>query len=273
MSMRNPEKTIIILFMAVFLPLALGAQAQSTQTKKTAAAGQKPDIVLVHGAWADGSCWQEVIPILQRSGYKVTAAQLPLVNFTDDVAFAKRLIEGQKGQVVVVGHSYGGAIITEAATNNPNVKALVYVAAFAPDKGESLKSLQDKFAKMPIGDAVMPDAGGFLYLDPAKFHDVFAQDLSEKQTAVLAAEQKPFFNKSFEATVKDPAWKTIPSWFLITTADHAIDPNQQRFEAKRMGSHVTEIKASHVPMLSQPKAVAKIIDEAAKEEMAMSETE
>ncbi|MDB5050114.1 MAG: hypothetical protein JWO30_3185 [Fibrobacteres bacterium] len=267
MRTQHSGMKLLVLIAIVFMPLAAGAQAKSN------GAGQKPAIVLIHGAWADGSCWQEVIPILQKSGYKVQAAQLPLANFAEDIAFARRLIESQKGQVVVVGHSYGGAVMTEAASKNKNVKALVFVSAFAPDAGESLKSLQDKFAKMPIGDAVMPDAAGFLYIDPAKFHDVFAQDLPEKQTAVLAAVQKPFFNQSFEAPAKDPAWKTVPSWFLISTADHAIDPNQQRFEAKRMSAHITEVKSSHLPMLSKPKEVAKIIEAAATEETAMANPE
>jgi len=223
----------------------------------------KPTIVLIHGAWADGSCWQEVIPILQKSGFKVVAAQLPLANFAEDVAFAKRVIEGQKGIVVVVGHSYGGAIMTEAAANNPKVKALVFIAAFSPDVGESLKSLQEGFAPMPIGDAIVPAAAGFLYLDPAKFHSVMAHDLPESRAAVLAAVQTPLFGASFVTPIKEAAWKTIPCWFLISTEDHAIDPNQQRFGAKRMGARVIEINASHLPMLSKPKEVAEIIAAAA----------
>jgi pimeloyl-ACP methyl ester carboxylesterase len=223
----------------------------------------KPAIVLIHGAWADGSCWQEVIPILQKSGHKVVAAQLPLANFAEDVSFAKRVIEGQKGPVVVVGHSYGGAVITEAATKNANVKSLVFIAAFSPDVGESLKSLQEGFAQMPIGNAIVPAAAGFLYLDPAKFHSVMAHDLPESQAAALAAVQKPLFGASFVTPIKEAAWKTIPSWFLISTADRAIDPNQQRFGAKRMGAHATEVNASHLPMLSRPKEVAEIISAAA----------
>jgi pimeloyl-ACP methyl ester carboxylesterase len=226
----------------------------------------KPTIVLIHGAWADGSCWQEVIPILQKSGYKVVAAQLPLANFAEDVSFARRVIEGQKGRVVVVGHSYGGAIMTEAAAKNANVKALVFIAAFSPDVGESLQSLQAGFAQMPIGDAIVPAAAGFLYLDPAKFHSVMAHDLPESQAAVLAATQKPLFGASFVTPVKEVAWKTIPSWVLISTADRAIDPDQQRFGAKRMGAHVTEVNAGHLSMLSKPKEVAEIIEAAANGE-------
>jgi pimeloyl-ACP methyl ester carboxylesterase len=222
----------------------------------------KPTIVLIHGAWVNGSCWQEVIPILQNSGYKVVAAPLPLANFAEDVSCAKRVIADQKGQVVVVGHSYGGAVITEAAAGNTHVKALVFIAAFSPDVGESLKSLQEGFARMPIGDAIVPAAAGFLYLDPARFHSVMAHDLPESQAAVLAAVQIPQFGASFITPIKDAAWKTIPSWFLISTADRAIDPNQQRFGAKRMGARVTEVNAGHLPMLSKPKEVAEIIEAA-----------
>jgi pimeloyl-ACP methyl ester carboxylesterase len=232
----------------------------------------EPTIVLIHGAWADGSCWQEVIPILQKSGYKVVAAHLPLANFAEDVSFAKRVIEGQKGLVVVVGHSYGGAVITEAAAKNAKVKALVFIAAFSPDVGESLKSLQAGFAQMPIGDAIVPAAAGFLYLDPAKFHSVMAHDLPESQAAVLAAVQIPLFGGSFATPIKDVAWKSIPSWFLISTADRAIDPNQQRFGAKRMGAYATEVNASHLPMLSKPKEVAEIIEAAANWERAAALT-
>lgn len=226
----------------------------------------KPTIVLIHGAWADGSCWQEVIPILQKSGYKVVAAQLPLANFAEDVSFAKRVIEGQRGPVVVVGHSYGGAIITEAAAKNGNVKALVFIAAFSPDLGESPQSLQAGFARMPIGDAVVPAAAGFLYLDPSKFHSVMAHDLPEARASVLAAVQIPLFGASFATPVKEVAWKTIPSWFLIATADRAIDPNQQRFGAQRMGARVAEVDASHLPMLSKPEEVAEFIEAAANRE-------
>lgn len=224
----------------------------------------KPVIVLIHGAWADGSCWREVIPVLQRSGYKVIAAQLPLTNFVEDVSFAKRLIEDQKGWVVVVGHSYGGAILTEAAANNPHVKALVFIAAFSPDVGESLQSLQAGFARMPIGDAIVPAAAGYLYLDPAKFHSVMAHDLPESQAAVLAALQKPLFGASFATPIQEVAWKTVPSWFLISNADRAIDPDQQRFGAKRMGAHIREVNAGHLPMLSRPEEVSEMIQAAAK---------
>jgi pimeloyl-ACP methyl ester carboxylesterase len=223
----------------------------------------KPSIVLIHGAWSDGSCWQEVIPILQNSGYQVVAAQLPLANFPDDVAFARRVIEGRRGPVVAVGHSYGGAVMTEAAAGNANVKALVFISAFSPDVGESPKTLQEGYARTPIADAIVPAAAGFLYLDPAKFHSVMAHDLPESRAAVLGAVQIPLFGASFATPVKDAAWKTIPSWFLISTADRAIDPDQQRFGAERMGAKVTEVDASHLPMLSKPKEVAEIIEAAA----------
>ncbi len=164
---------------------------------------------------------------------------------------------------MAVGHSYGGAILTEAAANNAKVKALVFIAAFAPDAGESPKSLQDGFAPMPIGEAIVPAAAGFLYLDPAKFRSVMAHDLPESRAAVLAAAQIPLFAASFATPAKEVAWKSIPSWFLISSEDRAIAPDQQRFLARRMGAHVTEIEAGHLSMLSRPGEVAKIIEAAA----------
>jgi pimeloyl-ACP methyl ester carboxylesterase len=179
------------------------------------------------------------------------------------VAFAKRVIERRTGPVVVVGHSYGGAIITEAAAGNGKVKALVYVAAFSPDAGESLQSLQADYAPMPIGEAIVPAAAGFLYLDPARFRSVMAHDLPEGQAAVQAAVQTPLFGASFVTPIRNVAWKDIPSWFLVTTADRAIHPDQQRFGARRMGARATEIEAGHLAMLSRPGAVAEIIGAAA----------
>ncbi|MDB5047359.1 MAG: hypothetical protein JWO30_430 [Fibrobacteres bacterium] len=268
MQIGKSRIRVLILLAAFMLPLAAGTRAQAAAPKT--GAGEKPAIVLVHGAFVDGSSWQEVIPILQRSGYTVAAAQLPLTAFNDDVAFAKRLIERQKGQVVVVGHSYGGGVISEAAAKNPNVKALVYIAAYALDIGESANDLNAKFPKTQLADALVPDAAGFLYIDPAKFRPVFAQDLSEKQTAVLAAVQKPIFKETFAAPGKDPAWKTVPSWYLVTTEDHALNPDLQRFMAKRMSAHITEIKANHAVIASQPKEVVKIIEAAVREETAMT---
>ena len=224
---------------------------------------QKTSIVLVHGAFADGSSWNKVIPILEAEGFGVTAVQNPLKSLADDVATTKRVIESQKGNVVLVGHSYGGAVITEAAANNPKVKALVYVAAFAPDAGETLGGLGEKYPAPPLATALAPDSAGFLYIDRSKFHEVFSHDLPADTAALLAATQKPIAAAIFGESVKAVAWKTVPSWFVVSTQDKAINPDLERFMAKRMNAQTTEINASHVGFISQPKAVAKIIEAAA----------
>jgi pimeloyl-ACP methyl ester carboxylesterase len=171
----------------------------------------KPTIVLVHGAFADGSSWARVIPILQADGYTVIAVQNPLTSLSDDIATTKRLIEAQKGPVVVVGHSYGGAVITAAAAGNGNVKALVYVAAFAPDTDEVLAAPGAKFAPPALSSALVPDAAGFLHVDRTKFHDVVCKDVPVAEARVAAATQKPVSGSVFTASVPGGAWKTIPS--------------------------------------------------------------
>ena len=224
----------------------------------------KPAIVLVHGAFADGSGWRHVIPFLEQDGYTVIAVQNPLTSFADDVATTKRVIDAQKGFVVAVGHSYGGAVITGAAAGNPHVRALVYVAAFGPDSREKISELLDRYGPSAFNAALAPpDAAGFLYIDRAKFHDVYAKDVSSAEARVMAATQKPIAGAAFGGSVENPAWKTIPSWYLVAQEDQAIKPELQRFMAKRMGAHTTEIKSSHVPFISHPKEVAKLIKEAA----------
>ena len=243
------------LFAALSLVIATLAQGAST----------KPAIVLVHGAFADASSWTKVIPLLQNDGYYVTAVQMPLTSFTDDVAFTKRVIDAQKGPVVVVGHSYAGAVITEAA-GGANVKSLVYVDAFAPDIDETLGDpAGTKFAPAPLATALVPDAAGFLYVDRAKVHDVFAKDLPEADARVVAVTQKPINSASFGAKVSNAAWKSKPTWFIVGTADRSINPDLLRFYAKRMNAKTTEIKgASHVPFLSHPSTVVKVIEAASK---------
>lgn len=223
----------------------------------------KPTIVLVHGAFADGSSWAKVIPILENDGYPVIAVQNPLTSLADDVATTKRVIEAQKGPVVVVGHSYGGAVITAAAAATPNVKALVYVAAFAPEADEVLAAPGAKFPPPALSSALVPDAAGFLYVDRAKFHDVICSDIPLADARVIAAAQKPVNGSVFTAPVPGGAWKTIPSWYIVATEDRAINPDLERFYAKRIGATTTEIKSSHVPLVSRPKEVAKVIEAAA----------
>jgi len=223
------------------------------------AASPKPAIVLVHGAFADASGWSRVIPILERDGYFVTAVQIPLTSLSDDVATAKRVVDSQKGPVVLVGHSYGGAVITGAAAGSPNVKALVYLAAFAPEGGEALGAPGAKFAQPPLNSALIPDSAGFLYIDRAKFHDAFCKDLPEAEARVMAATQKPLSGSVFEASVSAAAWKTVPTWYVVSSQDRAINPELERFYAKRMGATTSEISASHVAFLSHPSEVAKVI--------------
>lgn len=225
---------------------------------------QKPVIVLVHGAFADASSWSKVIPILEKDGYFVTAVQIPLTSLPDDVAVAKRVIDAQKGAVVVVGHSYAGAVITDAAAGNPNVKSLVYVNAFAPDDVETIAGAGDKFPPPPLNAALVPDTAGFLYVDRDKVHDVFCKDLPASDARIIAATQKPLSKSVFGAKVVNVAWKTIPSWYIVGKEDRAINPDLERFYAKRMNAKTTEIKSSHVPFLSHPAEVVKVIEQAAK---------
>jgi pimeloyl-ACP methyl ester carboxylesterase len=229
-----------------------------------AAPRPKPSIVLVHGAFADASSWAKVIPMLERDGYEVTAVQIPLTSLADDVATVKRVLDAQKGPVVVVGHSYGGVVITGAAAGSSNVKSLVYVAAFAPDANEPITATASKFPPPPANDSFVPDAAGFLYIDRAKFHDVFCNDLTTPEARVLAATQKPVNGSVFGATLPAAAWKTIPTWYVVSTQDRAIAPDLERFYAKRANAKTTEIMSSHVAFLSHPRDVVKVIEAAAQ---------
>jgi pimeloyl-ACP methyl ester carboxylesterase len=222
----------------------------------------KPSIVLVHGAFADASSWTRVISLLEGDGYTVVAVQNPLTSFAEDVATTKRVIDAQAGPVVVVGHSYGGAVITGAAAGNENVRALVYIAAFAPDAGETVSAFNVQYPSA-LGAALRPDAAGFLYIDRSMFHDVFAKDVAFAETRVMAATQKPINGGAFAGTVAQPAWRTIPSWYLIALEDQAINPELERFYARRMGATTREIHASHVPFISHPSDVSHLIEQAA----------
>ena len=230
----------------------------------TATRAQKPTIVLIHGAFADASSWRKVIPILERDGYSVTAVQIPLSSLSDDVTATKRVLDAQTGPVVLVGHSWGGAVISVAAAANKNVKSLVYVAAFAPEAGEVVTAPAANYPTPELNSVLKPDEAGFVYIDRARFRDAFAHDLPEADTRIMAATQKPINGKSFGETVPAAAWKTIPSWYIVSTEDRAINPDLERYYAKRIGATTTEIKSSHVPFLSHPKEVARVIEAAAK---------
>jgi pimeloyl-ACP methyl ester carboxylesterase len=223
----------------------------------------RPSIVLVHGAYADGSAWRHVIPLLEREGFTVTAVQNPLTSLAEDIATTRRVIDAQKGPVIVVGHSYGGAVITGAAFGSPNVKAMVYVTAYAPDAGEAIGSLAAMFGPSAIRAALETDAAGFLSISRARFHEVFAKDVPEDEARVMAATQKPIKATIFGEPAGSPAWKTIPSWYLVATEDQAIKPELQRYMANRMNAKTSEVRSSHVPFISRPDEVVKTIKEAA----------
>lgn len=223
----------------------------------------KPTVVLVHGAWADGSSWSKVIPILQKRGFGVVAAQLPLTSIDDDVAATRKLLATQTGPVVLVGHSYGGAVITNAANGVSNVKALVYIAAFALDQGESLDALS-KLGPAPAGAAqVRPDSNGFLWIDRAGFAQAFAADVDPAEASIMAAVQGPLSLKSFAGPSGAPAWKHLPSWYLVASNDQMIPPDAEQFMAKRIGAKVRSVPSSHAAMVSHPTEVADLIAEAA----------
>jgi pimeloyl-ACP methyl ester carboxylesterase len=219
------------------------------------------NIVLVHGAFVDGSSWAKVIPILQAKGYNVTAVQIPLTSFADDVAATQRAIARLNGPAILVGHSWGGVVITEAGMD-PKVIGLVYVAAFAPDQGEQVGELGKKYPPPPALSAPQVDDKGFMTLTVDAFKK-FGSDLPPSDASVAAATQGPIAAAAFGAQVSGAAWKTKPSWYIVSTLDQAIAPDEERFFAKRMNATTTELKASHVSMLSQPKAVAAVIMDAA----------
>ncbi len=220
------------------------------------------NVVLVHGAWADGSSWMKVIPKLLAEGLQVTAVQLPLTSIADDVATVQRCMALQDGSTLLVGHSYGGAVITEAGAN-PKVAGLVYVAAFAPDAGETLSSLlalgQPPSAALSEGKV---DASGFIRLTPKGIMDCFAQDLSDVEKRVMVATQGPIAAKIFETKIAAPAWKTKPCTYIVASNDRAIPPNVQRNMAERIKADTLTLATSHVPMLAMPDAVADHITRA-----------
>jgi pimeloyl-ACP methyl ester carboxylesterase len=221
------------------------------------------NIVLVHGAWADGSGWEGVYWQLKADGYNVSIVQNPLTSFADDVAATKRTLAAQDGPATLVGHSYGGAVITEAG-NDPKVAGLVYIAAFAPDKGESVSSLiQNPPPGAPV-PPILPPQDGFLFLDKGKFPASFAADVEPKKAAFMADSMVPWSLAAFTGAITEPAWKTKPSWYLVATDDLMIPPDAQRFMSKRAGSTVVEAKGSHAIYVSQPGVTAKLIGEAAR---------
>jgi len=228
----------------------------------------KPNIVLVHGAWADGSSWSRVIPILKKSGYNTAAVQNNLTSLADDAETTRRLAEAQQGPTILVGHSYGGAVITEAAHLCPNVIGLVYIAAFAPDEGESLASLAAAGAEPPPGAvAIRPDKYGILWLDRELFPENFCPDVDRQEAEVMAATQRPIAAKCFEDQITDAGWKNLPSWYQVSENDRMIPPGAEHFMAVRMKAKIISLASSHVSMVSHPEEVADFILKAANEVM------
>lgn len=222
-----------------------------------------PTILLVHGAWGDAGHWRHVIPLLHDGGHDVLAVQNPLTSLADDVERTSRLAAAQDGPVLLVGHSYGGSVISGAG-HAPNVVGLVYVAAFAPDEGESLGSIFARRDPPPAAAIIRPDADGFLWLAHDAFHDNFCQDLGAEEAFVLAVTQKPIHGRCFEDPAGPPAWRSLPSWYQVSTGDRAIPPATERELAQRMDPRRTiELDASHASLLSQPQAIAALVDEAA----------
>jgi pimeloyl-ACP methyl ester carboxylesterase len=231
------------------------------------AMGQTPptagvkNILLIHGAWADGSSWSKIIPLLEAKGLHVVAVQIPLTSFADDVSATQRAIALEDGPVLLVGHSYGGAVITEAG-NDPKVAGLVYVAAVAPDQGESTLGLISSIPT-PIGSELRPDKSGFLKLTPKGIAEDFAQDLPGTDIAILSALQVPINIAAMKGEVTTPAWKSKQSWYLIAANDRAISPDLEAAQAKKIGATTTTVNSSHVMMLAQPSKVAGVICDAA----------
>jgi pimeloyl-ACP methyl ester carboxylesterase len=259
MHMKNPTKSVALVFaLAGFLggaTVCLNAQSETHRIR---------NIVLVHGAWADGSGWKDVYNILTKDGYSVSIVQEPETSFTEDVAATKRILALQDGPCILVAHSYGGAVITEAGTE-PSVVGLVYVAAHMPDAGENEADDGKRFpSDLSKSTAIKRTADGFTYLDPAQFHEFFAADLPAQQAALMASSQVFNFADNFKGVISKPAWRSKPSWMIVATKDRTINPDLERWYAARANSHKVEISgASHSVYASRPREVAAVIEEAA----------
>lgn len=256
MSLRSFSKLFSVAMSAAMLAGGGGAAAA------TPATATKPSIVLVHGGFVDGSGWEGVHKILKKDGYDVSIVQNPTISLADDVAVTRRVIAAQPGRVVLVGHSYGGVVITEAGTHD-KVAGLVYIAAFAPAKGESVKTLiKDPLPGAPV-PPILPPQDGFLLLDKSKFAASFAADVNPDTAAFMANSQVPWGVDALGGAVSDPAWKSKPSWYLVATDDRMIPPGAQRLMSIRAGATVTETGGSHAVYVSKPHAVADLIKQAA----------
>lgn len=250
----------------MFKPKALAlalAMSAAVFTGAGFAATQQPSVVIVHGAFADGSDWAKVVPLVQAEGIKVTVVQNPLTSLADDVAATQRVLNNQENNVVLVGHSWGGTVISEAGADK-KVRSLVYVAAFAPDAGQASKDLGKDYPAPSGVKEIAADKNGFLYMTPQGMATGFAQDLPAEQTAIMAATQGPIRASAFDDKTSVAAWKGKPSWYVVAREDRMIQPDLQRAFAKKIGAQVTEVDASHVPQQSRPADVAKVIIEAVR---------
>jgi pimeloyl-ACP methyl ester carboxylesterase len=269
-SMGMPTRRAVLKGSAALAGLAAVQASGLAGAASAAAAGTsrghpKANVLLVHGAWVDGSSWSRVIAILQQRGYNVVAVQLPLTSLAEDVAWTRHVLaERLQGPTVLAGHSYGGAVISGAATGVENVIGLVFASAFAPDEGETLGELGSRLPPPPGLAHTQPDSLGFLWFDPAAIPTNFAQDLPVQQARVLASVQKPIAARSFTDPAGPPAWKTLPSWFLVSTQDRMINPDLLRFMAARIGARTVEVRSSHASPASHPDLVARLIRAAAR---------
>jgi pimeloyl-ACP methyl ester carboxylesterase len=257
------SKTFLLVFvaaLALFITTgSVGAMAQDTSTNVV------KNIVLVHGAFLDGSSWSKVILLLEARGFHVVSVQIPLTSLADDVATTERAIALQNGPVVLVGHSYGGAVITEAG-NDPKVARLVFIAAFAPDTGETISQLTQPFPTPPLNSQLTIDSAGFLSATPQGIAQNFAPDTSEAEQRLLTATQGPLNVSTLFTPISSAAWRTKPSWFAVASDDHAISPDLERTEAAAMGAATITVDSSHVMMISHPFAVAGLIEKAARDQ-------
>ena len=264
---RKARFALIGLALAGLVAIPSAVAAASTSNHSDAAV--KPTIVLEHGAWADGSSWSGVVTRLQKDGYTVDVPPNPLRGLDSDSAYLASYLATVPGPIVLVGHSYGGFVTTNAATGDKNVKALVYVDAYIPAQGDTLNSLTSQFPGSQIAPAALnfvPSPGGVtdVYVKPSLFRSILANDLPARQAAELAATQRPIAATALTDVSGPPAWASIPSWAVIGTADHAIPPAAQEFMARRAHASVTEINASHLSLISHPGEVTNVIEEAAR---------
>ncbi|MGW4161535.1 alpha/beta fold hydrolase [Streptomyces sp. NPDC004788] len=278
--MHPKRRTLALALPAALAALVGAAPAAPTGPARVPAAAEtdtdrrapKPTIVLVHGAFADASSWRGTITRLLHAGYPVLAPANPLRGLVEDTAYLRSVLAAVDGPVVLVGHSYGGAVITGAAVGDSRVKALVYIAAFAPDKGESAAELAARFPGSTLGDTVSPRSyplpgggtGTELVIEPSKFPRQFAADVPTADAAVMAVSQRPVTTAALEEKAGEAAWRTIPSWALIATADRNIPPAAERWMARRAGSQITEVDASHAVAVSRPAVVTHVILAAAR---------